>query len=203
MNIKLVGVTILSAAVLFGCTAEGDKESRMGTQGNNYDESAHNQQNYDAQRDGFNQVDYDNGPYNGQMNNGQDYGEENVGNEDTYKDDRDNNRRYSVADKVADKITADIDEVKRAYVLKTDRDAYVAVVKKGESTQELNDDLKKEISKAAKAADKDINNVFVSSNPDFFDMTGDYVRDVQNGDPVRGFFKEFGQMVDRIFPEAN
>ncbi|MCD5324860.1 MULTISPECIES: YhcN/YlaJ family sporulation lipoprotein [Pontibacillus] len=199
MNMKLVGVSILSAAVLFGCSAEGDKESRMGTKGNDYEQSAHNEQNYNAQKDGFNQVNYDNGPYDGQMNNGQDYGEENVGNEDTYKDD---DRRYSVANKVADKITADVDQVKRAYVLKTDRNAYVAVVKKGETTKELNDDLKKKIAKAAKSADKDINNVFVSANPDFFDMTGDYVQNVQNGKPVRGFFDEFGQMIKRIFPEA-
>lgn len=52
-----------------------------------------------------------------------------------------------------------------------------------------------------KDSDQDINNVYISTNPDFVDLTNNYVQDVENGQPVRGFFREFGEMVDRVFPD--
>ncbi|MYL32482.1 hypothetical protein GLW08_06890 [Pontibacillus yanchengensis] len=237
MNIKIAGITMLSAAILFGCQGD-DKEARMGTKGNDYEDSANNT-NYSAQEDDYNKVDYDNGPNQGMMD-GQDYGEENVGNEDTYKNDKnDNNQRYNVAREVAQKISKQVEEVDRAYVLKTRNNAYVAVTLDGEKNNKnnamnnnnnnyntnqmntndnnnmnnndtknnmgndkVNDSLKSEIAKVVKSSDKEIDNVYVSSNPDFYGMTRGYVNDVNDGNPVGGFFNEFGKMVDRIFPDA-
>lgn len=66
---------------------------------------------------------------------------------------------------------------------------------------EVSDEIKKKISKVVKSVDKDIDNVYVSANPDFVGLTNDYVKDVNNGEPVEGFFKQFGDMVERVFPQ--
>ncbi|KGX85898.1 YhcN/YlaJ family sporulation lipoprotein [Pontibacillus marinus] len=190
MKVKVLGMTLLSATVLFGCQAGDDQEARMGKKGNDYEDSAYNTQ-YSPNEDGFNNVDYDNGPFNGNRD-GQDY--DNMNN--------DNNNRYDVARKAAKNISSQVSEVDRSYVLTTENNAYVAVVKEGDNKREINDNLKSKIADIVKNTDPDIDNVYVSANPDFFKMTGDYVDDVRNGDPVRGFFQEFGQMTDRLFPEA-
>ncbi len=190
MKVKVLGMSLLSAFVLIGCQAGDDEETRMGQKGNDYEDSGYNTQ-YDANEDGYNNVDYDNGPYNGNRD-GQDF--DNVNN--------DGDQRYDIARKAAKNISSKVDEVDRSYVLTTDNNAYVAVVKEGNNTKEINDNLKSKIADVVKNTDPDIDNVYVSANPDFFKMTGDYADDVRNGDPVEGFFQEFGQMIDRLFPDA-
>ncbi|MBY7143007.1 YhcN/YlaJ family sporulation lipoprotein [Virgibacillus sp. NKC19-3] len=66
---------------------------------------------------------------------------------------------------------------------------------------ELSDDVKEEISEIVKSVNNDIDNVYVSTNPEFFDLTNNYVDDVNEGRPVRGFFDQFGNMIERLFPE--
>ncbi|WP_373895606.1 YhcN/YlaJ family sporulation lipoprotein [Virgibacillus natechei] len=65
---------------------------------------------------------------------------------------------------------------------------------------ELSDDVKEEISDIVKSVNNDIDNVYVSTNPEFFDLTNNYVDDVNNGEPIEGFFDQFGNMVERLFP---
>lgn len=65
----------------------------------------------------------------------------------------------------------------------------------------LTDDVKKEVSDIVKSIDGDIDDVYVSTNPDFIDLTGNYVNDMNNGHPVRGFFDKMGDMVERLFPQ--
>src|SRR5699024_11579587 len=65
----------------------------------------------------------------------------------------------------------------------------------------LTDDVKKEISDIVKSVDDDIDNVYVSTNPDFLDLTSNYANDMNNGHPVRGFFDQMGDMVERLFPQ--
>lgn len=184
MNIKVLGMTLLSAVVLFGCQAGDDEAMRNG---NTYD--ARNTQ-YSPQDDGFNRVDYDN-PLRGN-GNGQNYDRVNNG-----------ENRYDISRAAARKITNQLNEIERAYVLTTDNNAYVAVVRgvRNGNNNEVNDNLKAKISDIVKSVDRDIDNVYVSANPDFFRMTNDYTSDIRNGEPVEGFFREFGQMIDRIFPE--
>ncbi|MGP4061885.1 YhcN/YlaJ family sporulation lipoprotein [Halobacillus sp. H74] len=113
------------------------------------------------------------------------------------------NTNYRVAKDAANRITKDVDGVDNAYVLKTRDNAYVAAEldnPKGDKNK-VSDDMKKQIEKAVKASDENINNVYISTNPDFVDLTNNYVNDVENGEPVRGFFREFGEMVDRVFPD--
>lgn len=60
--------------------------------------------------------------------------------------------------------------------------------------------LKGKISKKVKETDNNINNVFVSANPDFVDRMRNYGDRIQNGEPIEGLFEEFGETINRIFP---
>lgn len=66
---------------------------------------------------------------------------------------------------------------------------------------QLTDDVKNEIADIVKSVDNDIDNVYVSTNPDFLDLTSNYANDMNNGHPVRGFFDKMGDMVERLFPQ--
>ncbi|TYS38926.1 YhcN/YlaJ family sporulation lipoprotein [Bacillus swezeyi] len=110
------------------------------------------------------------------------------------------NNNMEVADKAADKV-AELKEVRNANVIVTENNAYVAVMLKGNPKGEVTNDLKKKISNKVKEADKDINNVFVSANPDFVDRMRNYGDRIQNGEPIEGIFEEFGETINRIFPQ--
>ncbi|NRG47949.1 YhcN/YlaJ family sporulation lipoprotein [Bacillus sp. CRN 9] len=111
-----------------------------------------------------------------------------------------NNNRMEVADKAAEKVT-DMEEVNRARVIVTDNNAYVAATLSGGEGQELTKDIEQKISDQVKAADQDIDQVYVSVNPDFYNRIDTYANDVQAGKPVEGFFEEFNETVRRIFPD--
>lgn len=120
-------------------------------------------------------------------------------------DNLDNNNnddmQMRVHDEVKNKIE-DLDEVKRAHVIVTDSTAYVAVVLNDDQTGNVRKDLEDKISDKVKSTDKSIDNVYVSSNPDFVDRMSDYGNKIQNGEPIRGLYDEFSEMVQRVFPTA-
>lgn len=66
---------------------------------------------------------------------------------------------------------------------------------------ELTDEVKKKISDIVQSVDNNIDNVYVTTNPDFADLTNDYMNDFDNGKPVRGFFDQIGNMIERVFPQ--
>lgn len=160
------------------------------------------------------------------------------------------NNEYSIAEEAADRITDELDEIDKAYVLTTRNNAYVAIMldndhrdgrdnaqgndrreetdrgvndranqqrgtadNQGSQTRNItnstdnqgddhvSDDLKRKISDIVRSVDQDIDNVYVSTNPDFVDLTNSYINDVNAGHPVRGFFDEMGNMIQRIFPQ--
>lgn len=141
-----------------------------------------------------------------------------------------NNTTVEMSQEVAERIAA-MPEVERANVLLTNRNAYIAVVvsestrKDNDNTKqrtnqanrgggfverefdvmnapdEVSDQLKDRIAKQVQSMNPDVNNVYVSTNPDFVDRTNDFMQQVQEGRPVRGFIEEFNTMVERIFPE--
>lgn len=165
---------------------------------------------------------------------------------------RDHNR-YDVAKEAADRITEEINDVDRAYVLTTNNNAYVAVVmdddrREGRNTNRSNvknrtnqgnlgnlgdnrnntqtdttrrgtadndlhnrtfigrddnisEELKRDIAEIVRSVDQNIDNVYVSTNPDFVDLTNNYIDDINTGRPIRGFFEEMGNMIERIFPQ--
>ncbi|KUL15624.1 Lipoprotein YhcN [Bacillus paralicheniformis] len=127
----------------------------------------------------------------------------NVNDQMNVTDNRDANRddnNMEVADKAADKV-AELKEVNHANVIVTNRNAYVAVVLKGNPKGDVTNELKEKISKKVKDTDNNINNVFVSANPDFVDRMRNYGDRIQNGEPIQGIFDEFGETINRIFPD--
>lgn len=66
---------------------------------------------------------------------------------------------------------------------------------------ELTDGVKNKIADIVQSIDNNIDNVYVTTNPDFADLTNDFMNDVDNGKPVRGFFDQIGNMIERVFPQ--
>ncbi|WP_199620301.1 YhcN/YlaJ family sporulation lipoprotein [Paenibacillus alkalitolerans] len=122
--------------------------------------------------------------------------------QDVRGDDRQANadNRIQVADRAARKI-AQMKGIDQANVLVTQRNAYVAAVL-DDNRRPLDRKFEDQIAKQVRAADPNIRNVYVSTNPDFVDRVNEYVNDVQKGRPVAGFFEEFNEMIIRMFPKA-
>ena len=84
-------------------------------------------------------------------------------------------------------------------MLVTQRKAYVFAVlddNQGKLTREVEDQIAQQV----RATDPNIENVYVSTNPDLADRINTYVDDVQQGRPVAGFVEQFNEMVQRLFP---
>ncbi|MGM0854179.1 MAG: YhcN/YlaJ family sporulation lipoprotein [Bacillota bacterium] len=106
---------------------------------------------------------------------------------------------YSLAKKEADKV-ASLDEVKSANVMTTDQNAYVAVVLEDNMNEKVSKDLEKKISDQVKSQNGNINNVYISTNPDFTDQMRDYADKAENGKPIEGLGEEIAEMLRRVFP---
>jgi YhcN/YlaJ family sporulation lipoprotein len=106
--------------------------------------------------------------------------------------------RVQIAEQAASKLTQ-LNGIKAANVLVTGRNAYVAAAV-NTSQNQLTQDLENQIAGQVKATDPNIQNVYVSTNPEFVDRVRTYVADVGQGRPVAGFFEQFSEMVRRIFP---
>jgi YhcN/YlaJ family sporulation lipoprotein len=106
--------------------------------------------------------------------------------------------RFDIAQTAADRIVR-LKGVKSANVLVTKRNAYVAAVIDIPSNQ-ITKALEDQIAKEVRATDPSIQNVYVSTNPEFVDRVRQYVDDVRRGRPVSGFFDELSKMIQRIFP---
>lgn len=70
----------------------------------------------------------------------------------------------------------------------------------GESGQ-LTDDIKKQISEVVRDQNDTIKDVYVTTNPEFSNLTRDYMDEVEAGNPLGGFFDQFGSMIERLFPQ--
>ena len=112
----------------------------------------------------------------------------------------DNRSKMQVADKAADRV-ADLKEVDRANVIVTDNNAYVAAKLANNVGDKLTNKIEKKISNRVKSVDRDIDNVYVSVNPDFYNRMTGYSSDIRAGKPVSGFFDEFSRSVRRAFPD--
>ncbi|MDR4947901.1 YhcN/YlaJ family sporulation lipoprotein [Neobacillus cucumis] len=113
----------------------------------------------------------------------------------------DNRTKMRVADNAAKKV-ADLPEVDTANVIVTNNNAYVAVKLSPTSRNKGTYHIEHKISQRVKSTDRDIDNVYVSENPDFYDRINTYASDIRNGKPVSGFFNEFTETIRRVFPKA-
>ncbi|WP_106498141.1 YhcN/YlaJ family sporulation lipoprotein [Lentibacillus sp. Marseille-P4043] len=223
MKWKLLSVGLATVFTLVGCQGnDTNDDNQPNDNGDNnventrYNNTADNQDNGQTLRNAEN-ADRDRGDMDRNRDNNRD----------------NNNNRYEVADKAADKITDQIDVIDNAYVLTTDNNAYVAagldnngdndmnnradnngndnginqngVNNNGnnDNGDELTDDVKRKITDIVKSVDGDIDNVYVSTNPDFLDLANNYADDADNGEPVEGFFDQIGNMIERVFPQDN
>ncbi|MEH7305423.1 YhcN/YlaJ family sporulation lipoprotein [Neobacillus drentensis] len=123
-------------------------------------------------------------------------------NDNTITNVRNNNQTNTrLADRAVDKVI-NLAQVDDAVVIVNDNNAYVAAKLDRSSRNELTSDMKDKITRAVKSVDKDIDNVFISVNPDFYDRMNSYSRDIRNGRPISGFMDEFSDMIRRVFPNA-
>lgn len=107
--------------------------------------------------------------------------------------------KLEVADDVAEKIT-ELEEVESANVIVTDNNAYVGVVLK--DGVDGNEELESKIADEARTTNRDFNNVYVSTNPDFAKQFTEYGEKIRANEPVEGLFEEFTDSVQRVFPDA-
>lgn len=125
--------------------------------------------------------------------------------------DRDGDRKLDVADDVADKV-AELDEVDRANVILTGDAAYVAIeTNKGETRTEgadpdvdsqISKELESKVGNKVREVKSDVDQVYVSLDPDFVERMRDYRTRIDEGEPIEGFFDEFGEAMRDMFPNA-
>ncbi|WP_277472805.1 MULTISPECIES: YhcN/YlaJ family sporulation lipoprotein [unclassified Paenibacillus] len=68
------------------------------------------------------------------------------------------------------------------------------------TSDDVTSEMKDRIAAEVKKVNPSIKNVYVSANPDFVERADYYAREARAGHPLKGFAKEFGTMVERIFP---
>lgn len=207
MNKKLVTIGIALTLTLVGCSTQRDDTNNT----DNIEPTRYNEQMNranDGNRPGDGTI-YPRGVGDEARDNGDDMNRhERTGN-------------YSVSEEAADRIVDQMDDIDQAYVLMTNRNAYVAALLDTDRAQErmddqtnydiaentteeghiLTDDVKNKISEIVQSVDSNIDNVYITTNPDFADLINNYMADVDAGKPVRGFFDQFGNMIERIFPQ--
>jgi YhcN/YlaJ family sporulation lipoprotein len=110
------------------------------------------------------------------------------------------NNSVQIANQAASKIVK-ITGVKQANVLVMGKNAYVAAVV-DKKHDPITQHIKNQIANQVKATDRNIQHVYVSTNPNFVNSVNKYVADVKNGRPVSGFFNEFSTMIRKLFPTA-
>lgn len=184
----------LASGLLMGCGNNNGAGDNNGNRNNarpvRYNDTADNN---DVR---YNNVRYNTGRTDG--NNGAD-----LTNNNGNGNNNNNNNDVRVANRIARSIE-DLKEVAQAFVIATNDNAYVAVLlERNQNNDKLDKKLKNKISKVVKQTDPSINDVYISENPDFFDQMSDYVNDIRNGRPISGFFNQFNDTIQRVFPNGS
>jgi len=114
------------------------------------------------------------------------------------------NSHMQMSDAIASHLAA-MPEIDSAYVVMTDRNAYVAVTqnnKKGGHVHGtgLSNTLKTKIADQVKSMSTATQNVYVSANPDFASRMQNFAEETRKGHAIQGFLSEFNALVERIFP---
>jgi YhcN/YlaJ family sporulation lipoprotein len=109
----------------------------------------------------------------------------------------DNKTGLRVVDEAEENVQ-NLDEVKSANIIVSNRNAYVGVVMDDDFHGELYPYLEDQIAQQIRDADASIQNVYISSHPDFVRQMNHYRDQLQNGrkDGMNGGFNE---MVHRFF----
>ncbi|KAB2493296.1 YhcN/YlaJ family sporulation lipoprotein [Priestia endophytica] len=201
MNTLKYSIFTLGAVLLLatGCGANDNQQGQGGMDNNARDvryNADYDRGMNDATDNNMNNYDMnDAGPY--QINNDNNTARDNNDNDNN----NNNNDDMRVDQNLKGKIEK-IDGVKTAHVIVTGENAYVATVLDNNQKGEMTDKMKEKVRNVVKKADNNVDEVYVSSNPDFVKRVGGYVNDIQNGKPVEGIGQEFSELVRRVFPEG-
>ncbi|CQR47085.1 Lipoprotein YhcN precursor [Paraliobacillus sp. PM-2] len=211
MNWKKITVTAFALLTITACG--NTDENAEGQRNANNIEPIRNEGSLQAPmrggEGGYGQINRNrNNTYDGTYQRGQDLtaDEINYDNRQSGEQNRNqNNQNYDVSEKAAQQITEKIDQIDQAYVLKMGNNAYVAAeLDQGNNNgnSKVTKSVKKQIAEVVKQEEYDVDYVYVSTNPDFVNLTTNYADDMANGEPVEGFFDQMGEMIQRIFPRA-
>ncbi|MBK5485261.1 YhcN/YlaJ family sporulation lipoprotein [Peribacillus sp. TH16] len=181
MNYKAVVSSAMMALLISGCTSN-DKQGANENLGLN----RNNQDNYDTPMRVSDTRQNDNNLNDNNLN-------------DNINDNGTNDLR--VSEDISNRVEA-LKEVKNAWVIVTDHHAYVGAELNDGADKDLTNELKDRIADSVRGADSSVEKVYVSTNPDFVQRMNDYVTDINNGKPVKGFVDEFRDLVTRIFPSS-
>lgn len=189
--------------MLLALTACGNgDDNAIGQRDTNNIEPVRNEGTLEApMRQNYGQPDnYGNNNYGGTYQRGRDLTTNNVNN----KVARNTNNSYQMSEAAAKRMTKEIKQIDQAYVLKMGNNAYVAAKldKANNKNTKATKEVKQQIAKIVKLEEYDVDYVYVSTNPDFVDLTTDYANQVKNGEPIEGFFDQMGEMIQRVFPRA-
>lgn len=222
MKIKTIGFALMATAALVGCQNQDDNNDAAGDPNeNNVEQTRFNDGDGNATNidDRNNRQDFD---MNGDDNDNR--GDNNGNGKNEY------DVSEKAADKVTDKVKG-IDSAyvvtteNNAYVAvdfdtddnddnnnnvnNTNNGTTGATDGKNGTTgnnnqdngDQLTDDIKQKVSDTVKSVDKDIDNVYVSTNPDFLDSVKNFADQADNGEPIEGLFDQMGNMIERVFPQ--
>lgn len=110
----------------------------------------------------------------------------------------------------AESSVLELEEVESATVVLTENNAYVAVeladqadgsvvAEESEEFEQINASIGDKV----RETNAEVENVYVSMNPDFVEQLNDYGDQIDAGEPVEGFVEEFNEAVQRMFPNAS
>jgi len=98
-----------------------------------------------------------------------------------------------------EQVKGELDGAENIYMMQMGQTVYVAADIQDET---FDVDAKEQaVSQVVKETIPDVETVRLTTNPDFLDLADRYREDFDAGKPVEGFFKETGEMIDRIFPD--
>ncbi|WP_096182617.1 YhcN/YlaJ family sporulation lipoprotein [Effusibacillus lacus] len=92
--------------------------------------------------------------------------------------------------------------IERANVFVAGRTAYVAVNIPNMAQGAITDQIKTDVANTVRGVEPDIQQVYVSADPDLYNRFQGYSNDIQQGRPIQGIFQRFMETVKRVFPEA-
>ena len=188
---------VLSAALLFvscllltGCSSEQNRQNTPSD--NNQTPSTQNSTNMSPNNNGMNSG--MNGTTNMNGTNSTD-NTTRMGTSTTGS-----NSLHQRAEKIADAVVDDIDAVKDARVIISDKMAYVSVSITETAGADTAKTLKDEVGQVVKKTDTAIEDVYVMEDADTFTRMKEMVDDIADGKPVSGFIEELDNMFTRVMP---
>ena len=188
---------VLSAALLFvscllltGCSSEQNRQNTPSD--NNQTPSTQNSTNMSPNNNGMNSGMNGTTNMNGtnSIDNATRMGTSTTG----------SNSLHQRAEKIADAVVDDIDAVKDARVIISDKMAYVSVSITETAGADTAKTLKEEVGQVVKKTDTAIEDVYVMEDADTFTRMKEMVDDIADGKPVSGFIEELDNMFTRVMP---